>query len=158
MTYSFSSLFGSLLSWIGGILFFVPVQLLSLVSLLLPECSSLGLVVVSQETMQGFADLVGVLAPVLRLVNWSAWGELVSAFVLYWGFRFVWNNWYMIANFVGQWWWIIALLYVVLPLANFFLGNDWMNNTIFSDVFGASPTSTEVFSGGGLGGGGGGSW
>jgi len=54
-------------------------------------------------------------------------------------------------------WIVVAVIYIILGAVTWFIGSEWQNSSVFTEVFGSAATSTG-FTGGGGAGGGGGSW
>jgi len=151
------TLFSSVLSWVVQFLLFLPSQILVLIGNFLPNCDDLGVVMFTADVLNTVAQMIRFAWPILQFLPWETLWGLVSATILYFAFWWFVDNMPLIVNFVSRWWMVIVALFLILPLLNFFLSDDWMDSSVFTEVFGESPTSTGV-SGGGFGGGGGGSW
>jgi len=152
-----NTLFGNVLNYIIGFVFFIPVTILRLIGLLLPTCDQLGLVTFSNNAINDSIQWMRFAWPVLQWLPWDVIWGLVSAELLLLIFFYIFDHLPMIMNFVGRWWWLILILFLFGGIISSFLGNDWRTNDIFTDVFDTAPTSTG-FGGGGYGGGGGGGW
>jgi len=153
-------LFLSLITWLVKGALFVPFTLLRLIGLLLPPCSSFGLLSFSTAVMDAAVNWIRFLWPALQYVPWTHFWNFVSAVLLYILFKWMWKHLPQMMHFVISFWWIIAIFYVVAGALNFFLNSTWTNSPVFTDVFGSTATGTasQGFSGGGFGGGGGASW
>lgn len=152
-----TSMFANLLTWIVGFAFYVPFQIIRLIGLLFPSCASLGLLEFSDAILVNAVNWIRFYWPILQYVPWGFIWNFLSAVFLYVFVRWLMGHFGKIATFVVNFWWIIAVFYVAGAVVDFFVSDSWRNSTVFTAVFGTSPTSTG-FSGGGGGGGGGSSW
>lgn len=151
-----NTLFASILQYIITFLFFIPIQILRLIGLLLPSCDQLGVVMFTNDAINGAIQWIRFAWPILQFLPWDVIWGLVSAEILLLVFLYFLDHLPMLFAFVGRWWMVILVLFLLGGIISFFIGNDWRGNEVFTDTFGESPTST--YSGGGAGGGGGGSW
>jgi len=152
-----SDLFTSLISWIVSFAFYVPFQILRLIGLLFPSCTALGFTQIANGTIQHAVNWIRFYWPIIQYVPWAFVWNILSAVFLYVFVRWLTLQFHNIASFVLRFWWIIAIFYTLGGAVDFFLSYNWMDSTVFSEVFGDTPTTTG-FSGGGGGGGGGSSW
>jgi len=151
-----TTLFSSLLSWLVSLVLFVPALILKFVGLLLPACTSLGLVTFTNTILSNVGQFIRLLWPLIKFLPWAGLWNLVSAIILYFFFKWVWTMLPSLMKLGLSFWWVLALV-LLLGFANWLISGDWASSSVFTDVFGSSATSTG-FSGGGGGGGGGGSW
>jgi len=152
-----SDIFGHLLSWLIQFVLFVPFQILRLAGLLFPSCSSLGIVQLSQSVIDNLVQLIRFLWPVIKYIPWTFLWNILSAFLLYLFFKWLWKLWPRIASLGFTFWIVFTIFYGLGYVISFFTG-DWADSPVFTEVFGESPSSTSGWSGGGFGGGGGGGW
>lgn len=151
-----STMFASMLAWLIGGLLLPLTAILRLVGLLLPACSTLGVLSVPDEVLNSLAQWIRFLWPFLQFIPWSDLWNLVAAILLYGFFKFVWGHRSMVLSLGPKFIVIVICIYVIAAFITIFTGSAWMDSPVFTEIFGESPTSTgEV---GGLGGGGGSTW
>jgi hypothetical protein len=150
-------IFGNLLSWAVQFVLFVPFQILKLVGLLMPLCSTLGIIQVSQEALTGLGNWIRFFWPVLQYLPWSFIWNYIAAIILYLLFKWVWGHLPQMIALGFKFWIVVVILYVVALAVSMFTSVSYQDAPVFTDVFGASSTVNGAVDGG-AGGGGGGSW
>jgi len=152
-----ASIFTTFLNWVIGFAFFVPFQMLNVVSLILPSCESLGIPNITNTVVNVVIPPLRFFWPMIKYVPWEHVWNMVSAVLLFELFMFVWSKlpWLMSLSF--KVWIVIIALYVVSTAVSIFTSFDYQDEPVFTDVFGTSGTVNGAV-GGGAGGGGGGSW
>jgi len=152
-----STMFSNLLAWIVQFLLFVPLQLLKLVSYLMPPCAQFAPTAFAAGVSTAAVNWIRFLWPVIQYVPWVFVWNYLSAVILFFFFKMLWDNLPKLFGLIMNFWWIIVVFYVLGGIISIFTSNSWMSSNAFGQVFGTSPTSTGSTAGG-LGGGGGGSW
>jgi len=150
-------IFGNLLSWAVQFVLFVPFQILKLVGLLMPLCSTLGIIQVSQEALTGLGNWIRFLWPVLQYLPWSFIWNYIAAIILYLLFKWIWGHLPQMIALGFKFWIVVVVLYVVALTVNVFTSLSYQDAPVFTDVFGTTTTVNGAVNGG-AGGGGGGSW
>jgi len=137
----------------------IPIAILNIIGLMLPNCTDMGFVALPAEALQNFTQLVRWLFPLWSLLPISQLFAMASITIVYFGIKFFAKPIAkgVVMNFTHLWW-IVLVVWILAASLNFFLGSSWQDSPIWMEWFGTSVTSTAPFEGGGGGGGGGGSW
>jgi len=151
------NMFATFLGWLIQFLLFTPFQVVRLISALLPGCSQFGITGFAAGVSDDAANWIRFLWPVIQYVPWTFLWNFISAIILYIFFKWLWDHMPWILSLGKTFWIIVAAFYVVGVALSVFTSTVWMDNEIFTAIFGVAPTTTHV-TGGGFGGGGGGSW
>jgi hypothetical protein len=110
------SVYSEILAWLISTLLLPLTAVLRLVGLLLPPCSSLGVVSFGEDVLNQSAQLVRFLWPFLQFFPWTMLWHLISIILLYGFFRFLWRLWPTLVSFGPQVWLIIGFVYLVSGL------------------------------------------
>lgn len=152
-----TDIFVNVLSWLIKLVFFVPFQVIKLVGLLLPTCSSVGIVNFSNDALLAMINWIRFLWPVIQYFPWSFFWNFLSAMILYILVKWLWSLLPWLSGLGFKVWIVIAVLYGIGGVISIFTNLDWQSSPAFTEVLGSSSTVNGAV-GGGFGGGGGGSW
>lgn len=150
------TLLDNVLRWLATFVFW-PLRLLGYLGDQLASCDS-ELTEFSLTLQHNILDWLQFFHPVLRYLPWPFIWSFLWAVILWQLFMLLLRLLPTILEFVGRYWLVIAVLWVCGGIVTSFIGEDWKNSTVFTSVFGESPTTTTGYAEGGGGGGGGGSW
>lgn len=150
-------MFVSFIGWLVRLVLYVPFTMLKVVGLMLPACSTFGIVSFSIDVQKNIVYLIRFGWPILQYVPWGFFWNFASAILLYFFFKWMFGHLPKLMSMGKTFWIIVAVFYVLAAMINFFIGPGWQDSSAFSQVFGVGPNASNTV-GGGFGGGGGESW
>jgi hypothetical protein len=107
------TIFSTILGWVIGGLLLPFTAILRLVGLLLPPCSSLGIVKFADSVVNMMAQIIRFGWPLLKFLPWATLWGMISVFLLYWFFLFLWRLLPTLLKIGPGVWGIILAVYVV---------------------------------------------